>query len=485
MDIGAKKSQLMPELPVRNQPPHAGLLGLLFDRPLICLPGAAAAIGAVLWLNPAAGLVAIAAAALTGLLVYHAAVQRVVQALDPSELFGGGGTSDLELPLKSASAELERQRNAAQMAEDWSDLLTNTIAASIIIRNRDNRTVFCSPFTQVLTGYEIADFMGHSGDYMRELVVADDIDRYDRAQKVSLLGEDTIVRCRIRHRSGLKLWLETRLVPVCNDEGEAISVMAITIDVTETLNYQRQIEEHNRDLADFTYMVSHDLKAPVFTIKGMAQVLHEDYGQALGDAGNDLIKYIIDAGDRLEQLIKSVIEYSALSIRGGEMAPVALNGVLTKVLADQTSQIKESQAVIEVAQDLPTVQGDEIRLYQVFSNLVGNAIKYRRRDVQPRISVTAIRNGDGSVMVMVKDNGLGVPKDKLDLVFRPYQRAHGNQVEGSGIGLACVKKIIDRLGGSVSVESAVGEGSTFIVTFPAILPPPQAIPPDLQKAFEI
>ena len=134
---------------------------------------------------------------------------------------------------------------------------------------------------------------------------------------------------------------------------------------------------------------------------------------------------------------------------------------------------------------MPTVQGDEIRLYQVFSNLVGNAIKYRRRDVQPRISVTAIRNGDGSVMVMVKDNGLGVPKDKLDLVFRPYQRAHGNQVEGSGIGLACVKKIIDRLGGSVSVESAVGEGSTFIVTFPAILPPPQAIPPDLQKAFEI
>ena len=471
MDTGSKKSQLLPSACCRQENISGKKCSAVCSRSLIVL-----AVVSAIAAGTFNGITSVMVAGIAAAAAYAAAYSSLrIEKATPSEL-----TQKLE----TATSELEHQRLSAQAAEDHSDLLTNTIAASIIIRDRNNKTVFCSPFTQVLTGHEVAQFADHNGDFLRELVVAKDLDRYDRALKVSFLGEDTIVRYRIKHRSGLKLWLETRLVPVCNDEGEAESVMAITIDVTETLNYQRQIEEHNRDLADFTYMVSHDLKAPVFTIKGMAQVLKEDYSAVLGSGGLELVQFILDGGDRLEQLIKSVIDYSAISIRGGETAPVALNSVLNKVLADHNTQARDADATIEIAPGLPTVQGDEIRLYQLFSNLVGNAIKYRRRNIPLRVTVDAVQLPEGGALIRVKDNGLGIPPEKLDQVFRPYQRAHSNQVEGSGIGLACVKKIIDRLGGSVTVESTVGEGSTFMVTFPAALPAPQSIPPELQKAFE-
>ncbi len=367
------------------------------------------------------------------------------------------------------------------------ELVTTNIAASVIIRKLDGSVVLCSPYTQVLTGYsseEIEELHAQGTDFLREIVNKEDLQRYERACAVSQLGEDIFIRYRIRHKSGLSLWLETRMVPVVDEDGEVASVMNVTIDVTDTLTYQQQIEEQNQDLSDFAYMVSHDLKAPIFTIKGMANALLEDYGSTLEQDGTELINFIVDGTNRLEQLVASVIEYSSVATKEGDMANVDLGKVLADVIADLRESIKQKNAEIRLPQGtLPSVIGDTIRVYQVFSNLIGNALKYSSPERAPRIAISVSRPSSDTVAIEIVDNGLGIPEGRLDDIFRPYHRAHGADIEGSGIGLACVKKILDRLGGTVSVSSRINEGSIFTVTFPSPPSDPRAIPEDLARLF--
>jgi PAS domain S-box-containing protein len=365
------------------------------------------------------------------------------------------------------------------------ELVTTNIAASVIIREIDSTISLFSPYTQVLTGYteeELSELNTEPGELIAAIVLEEDAERYQRARQVSLLGEDILVRYRIRHRSGLVLWLETRVIPVCDKSGEVESLMSVTIDVTETLTYQEQIEEQNRDLGDFAYMVSHDLKAPIFTIKGMANALKEDYSEQLGD-DQQLVDYIIDGANRLERLVASVIEYSSISTKPIDETEVDLNTSVREVKADLGELIRSLDADITVRASLPCVLGDPIRIYQVFSNLIGNALKYSHPDRKPKIEISARRINTTTVAIDVTDNGQGVPENKLEEIFRPYRRAHGADVEGSGIGLACVKKIVERLGGTVTLASVYEKGSTFTVTFPATKQSPREIPDDLARLF--
>ena len=372
-------------------------------------------------------------------------------------------------------------------------LVTTNIAASVIIRHVSGEILFCSAYTEVLSGYPTEE-VGLRSDFLESICLEEDRPRYIRARQVCELGEDSLVRYQVRHRSGIKLWLETRMVPVMDSQGEVESILTVTIDVTAAVTHQRQIEEKNRDLSDFAYMVSHDLKAPIFTIKGMVSALKEDYGEKLGADGTGLLQYIEDAAKRLETLVSSVIEYSALSKKQGRETEVSLNAVLADVMRDQAQLIQDAQAKIRIEADMPSVRGEPIRIYQIFANLLNNALKYRAVDRPLEILIRCLPRGDASrselLTFEVKDNGLGIPESKLDDIFRPYQRAHTNsahaqEVEGNGIGLACVKKIVERLGGSVSVKSNEGIGSSFSVILPAAEAKPQEIPPELERCFRV
>lgn len=142
--------------------------------------------------------------------------------------------------------------------------------------------------------------------------------------------------------------------------------MTVANDVTDSLNYQKLIEQQNQDLNDFSYMISHDLKSPIFTIKGMSTALKEDYSSALGEDGSALLKFISDAANRLERLVSSLLEYSALSIANDEESNVNLEQVVDAVISDCNQQIKEAGAIIERKGNLPQIHGPELRLYQLF-----------------------------------------------------------------------------------------------------------------------
>ncbi|MCC6954260.1 MAG: PAS domain-containing protein [Deltaproteobacteria bacterium] len=419
-----------------------------------------------------------------------------------SEVIRRTGFRDAPKAMEPESTPTEDERTLLQrgritgtfrLAEslDWNirelvrlyELLTTNIAASVIIFEVGRKVTFCSAYTQVLTGYSQSELFDTDRDILHDIVVDEDRARYERAWSVSALGDDSLVKYQIHHRSGIPLWLETRFVPILDEQAEVTAVMSLTIDLTELLAQKRQVEEKNQDLQDFTYMVSHDLKAPIFTIKGIASALDEDYGTVIGSEGKELIHYIVEGAGRLERLVSSVLLYSRLTTSQSKDTVVPLDDVLQQVLQDFSQQMKETQAQVTVSA-LPKVWGDPLRLYQVFSNLVGNAIKYRDPSRLPVITVHPRAVYGGFAVIDVTDNGSGIPEDRISEIFRPYQRAHGNEIEGSGIGLACVKKIVDACGGSVNVRSQQGEGSTFSVSLPLPLPKPQSVPEGLERAFE-
>ncbi len=364
------------------------------------------------------------------------------------------------------------------------EILINNLAASVLLYDLNGKISYASPYTEVLTGYRVEELTEAKDDFIADIVVEEDRARYQRAKQVSALGEDINVRYQIRHHSGLNLWVETHLVPIANEDGEIVSVMGVTIDMTALVRHQLLIEEQNKDVKDFSYMISHDLKAPVFTIKGMASLLKEDYGPSMSKEGLESLGYIIEGANRLEQLIASVIEYSSISIKELEVSDVSLSEVLSSARKDLTQQIRDSQAQISIEENLPLVQGDRLRLYQVFSNLLANAIKYRSPERQLQVYVRLQEHSAQQVVIEICDNGLGIPESKLEDIFRPYHRAHGREIEGSGIGLACVRKILDRLGGSIKATSQLGKGSVFTVILKAPQPKTRVISEDLARIFQ-
>lgn len=364
--------------------------------------------------------------------------------------------------LNGKMAQVETEANT--LLERY-QLLTDNLAASVVIRDQSGKISYCSPYTEVLTGYALASIYGYEEDFFLKIAHDEDKEKLARALKYISVGEAFGFRYRFYHKTGLEMWGETRIVPVLDQHGAVRSSLSITLDVTGSVRYQTQVEEKNKDLNDFTYMVSHDLKAPIFTIKGMLGIMEEDLKTDAPEEIKEPLSHILKATDRLESLVSSVLEYSKISLETIPPQKVDLKEVLQEVLADYSDRTKKSGVQIKIAEDLPLVLGEKLKLYQVFSNLIGNAIKFKSTN---KIPIIRVAPGDSQnpryLTLTVEDNGLGIPKEKHPLLFRPFQRLHGQNIEGSGIGLVCVKKLLEKLGGNISFKSEAGEGTTFYVT---------------------
>jgi len=342
--------------------------------------------------------------------------------------------------------------------------LTSSIAASIIIRTQTQKTTFCSPYTEVMSGYAVREFLNHPGDLLLESVHPNDRDRYQRAFQVVSLGELYKFRYRVKHKSGFDVWLETHLVPLLSATGEVSGSIGISLDVTDSVRYQQSIEERNVDLHDFTSMVSHDLKAPVFTIRGMAQILQEELGSGAQGETREALAHLQQASDRLAQLVTGIMEYSEVSALESTNERIPLQNVLLDISTDYARQLSALNAELALPARAPIVLGDRTKLYQIFANLISNALKYHAPNRPLRISVEILSHTPREVIVALRDTGRGIPAEKLSQVFRPFFRAHPDVTDGSGIGLACVRKLVDKVGGQIRVESDERSGTTFFIT---------------------
>jgi two-component system, chemotaxis family, CheB/CheR fusion protein len=236
--------------------------------------------------------------------------------------------------------------------------------------------------------------------------------------------------------------------------------------VDALLRSQQELRSANDDLKHFSYAASHDLQEPLRMVMIYTQLLASEYAGELGPNADKFIARAVEGAKRMEALLTDLREYWSVNEQRVEnLVPVDCNRVLEKALAYLEMQVRESGAV--VAHDpLPTVMGEEIPLTLLFQNLIGNAIKYRRPDEPPRISISAAREG-GAWNFAVTDNGIGIDAEFLQVIFAPFSRLHGREYPGTGIGLAMCQKIVERYRGRIWAESAKGRGSTFHFTIPA------------------
>ncbi len=370
----------------------------------------------------------------------------------------------LFLPQPRKLRALQKQLRDLQEEKDGIlqhyKLLTGNLAASVVIRTKEGQISYCSPFTEVLTGYPVSEVYSSTQDFFETILHSEDLELYRRALRVAQSGEPFQFRFRFFHKSGIEMWAETRTVPVQDATGNLLFYLSVTLDVTGAVRYQRQVEEKNRELRDFTYMISHDLKTPIYTIKGMLTLLKEEEPKLPLEA-LEAFKHIQSATTRLESLVQSVLEYSKVSSQEVQFEKVSLNQVLEEVLSEYERAFSEVGATV-TKQDLPDILGEKLRAYQIFSNLIGNAIKYRSPNRALTLEIENCEsNSERYVKIVVKDNGSGISKDKIHAIFRPFQRANAGGIEGNGIGLACVKKLVEKFGGEVSVESEPDSGSKF------------------------
>jgi signal transduction histidine kinase len=227
-----------------------------------------------------------------------------------------------------------------------------------------------------------------------------------------------------------------------------------------------ELRRINEDLNHFAFAASHDLQEPLRMITAYSQLLVKHAGDKLDEEAPLWVHFITEGSQRIRALLADLLAYTQVSEDGNQAAQfVDLNQVLQRAIENLHIVIKENEAVIG-SDHLPLVSGHEAHLLQLFQNLIGNSIKYRGEDA-PRIHLSAEQQ-DGAWRVAVTDNGIGIPREYHDKVFGVFKRLHGKTLPGSGIGLAICKRVVERHGGRIWVESQVDRGATFYFTLPAV-----------------
>jgi signal transduction histidine kinase/DNA-binding LacI/PurR family transcriptional regulator len=237
-------------------------------------------------------------------------------------------------------------------------------------------------------------------------------------------------------------------------------------ETEKTLARQAQeLARSNAELEQFAYIASHDLQEPLRMVKSYLQLIERRYKGQLDKDTDDFINFAVDGAERMRVLINDLLEYSRVTTRGKPFAPTACAIILDHVLANLKIAIEESGAVV-THDELPTVMADETQLARLLQNLVGNAIKFRKRETRPEIHVST-EHSDGEWTFSVRDNGIGIAPEHFERIFMIFKRLHSQEeYEGTGIGLAVCKKIVERHEGRIWVESALDQGSTFYFTIP-------------------
>ncbi len=246
-------------------------------------------------------------------------------------------------------------------------------------------------------------------------------------------------------------------------EREAAEIRAEMADQLAAAN--RDLDRANQELEQFAYSAAHDLREPLRKIRIFSELLRKKYKGQLDEEADVYIDYCVQGATRMDQLIKDLLAYAQAPRTSSEARqPVDLNAVLGKAVANLQSALEESQSSVS-SDPLPTLLVEEIRIQQLFQNLIGNAIKYRRPDEAPRIRISAVRQGDQWVFG-VADNGIGIDPAYREKVFEVFTRLQPGTYAGTGLGLAICKRIVESFDGRIWVESEPGKGSTFFFAIP-------------------
>ncbi len=316
------------------------------------------------------------------------------------------------------------------------------------------------------TGYDADDLKQMKAT---ELFRGEDIENIAAAMQRVFVEGEAVVEADFVHRDGTATpyLFNGKLFEI---EGEPF-LIGMGLDVgnlkeieTELRTLNEKLETSNRELEQFAYVASHDLQEPLRMVSSYTQLLEKRYKDKLDDDAKDFIHFAVDGANRMQRLIQDLLTYSRITTRGKEPNPVSVQSVMGHVLVNLSETINEHQAII-TNDNLPVVMGDFSQLVMLFQNLISNGIKFHGEET-PRIHISVQEDGE-TVTFAVRDNGIGMDLQYAEQIFVIFKRLHTrSEFPGTGIGLAVCKRIVERLGGTIWVESEPGVGSTFCFTLP-------------------
>jgi PAS domain S-box-containing protein len=373
----------------------------------------------------------------------------------------------LERAVAERTAELHTSLEALTESETRFRRIVDISPTPLVLTRRSDRRV-------VYINTRAAEAFGVPQDKAEGEVAPDywvnAVEREKMLEKLAADGQVFNVEATLKRANGEPF---TALLSGANVtlEGEQLVLIAV-LDITERKRLEEDIARSNRDLEQFSYAVSHDLQEPLRMVSSYLALLERRYKDKLDSEAHEFIAFAVDGAQRMSRMITDLLEYSRVHRRGNRFEPVALEDVLADALANLSTAISSCGAQV-TAEGLPTVTGDASQLMRVFQNLIGNALKYRKPDMPPHIAVSARLNGN-FWEVSVADDGIGIDPGHTGRLFQVFQRLHPRGVyEGTGVGLALCRRILERHGGRIWVDSAgEGRGSTFRFAIPQQPPQP-------------
>lgn len=315
----------------------------------------------------------------------------------------------------------------------------------------------------------------------------------DAAKKYDAIAENVIQTGQpvINHEevmvegSGKIIWLSMTKLPLRDTDGKMIGIVGVSASINERKESEEklrmtaaQLQRSNNELQEFASVASHDLQEPLRKIQAFGDRLKLKCGSALGEIGNDYLERMQDAARRMQTLLHDLLTLSRVTSKAQPFQEVNIGEVVRQVVSDLEVRIEQLGARIEI-ENLPKVEVDASQMRQLFQNLISNALKFQRPGVKPEVIISsriledgeqtfpACLPGDKVCRIFVQDNGIGFDEKYAERIFTVFQRLHSrSEYEGTGIGLAVVRKIMERHGGTVTAKSSEGDGATFIVTLP-------------------
>jgi PAS domain S-box-containing protein len=371
--------------------------------------------------------------------------------------------------IRDISVRRLAELQLAQMEGRYRGLLEAAPDAMVVV-NHSGGIVLLNKQTEKQFGYHRDELLGQKvttiiPNGFAERLIADELRSVEEALAQQIgMG----IELNGRRKDGSEFPLELMLSPL--GSGEDVLVTAAIRDITarkraeqQLLQKMQELNRSNEELGQFACVASHDLQEPLRMVASYTTLLSRRYKGKLGSDADEFIAFAVDGASRMQRLIQDLLAYSRVGSSGKVPSETSSEDALERTLTILSGLIEDSGAVV-THDPLPDVQADELQLIQLFQNLIGNAIKYQRPGV-PEVHISAVRDAGTHWVFSVKDNGMGIDPQYFERIFGMFQRLHKREeFAGTGIGLAICKKIVERHGGSIWVESQPDQGSTFRFT---------------------